>query len=273
MGDAALRWPTGALAQALGAAWPGALAEAHAEVGSTNTEVMQRLRADRQLPALLVVAETQTAGRGRHGRRWQSAPGASLTFSLGLQAAPERLAGLSLAVGVALAEALDPSPAPRLQLKWPNDLWLADGPDRWRKLGGILVETVVAGERRIVVIGIGLNVRPLPTLGEPLAMGHACVDELDPTLDAPALLMRLLPPVAAALKRFEREGLAPFVEGWRRRDLLAGRAVSLGDEGEVAGVAQGVDSDGALRLRQDGADRLVHGGEVRVRPLPAAQEA
>lgn len=273
MGDAALRWPTGALAQGLSAAWPGARAEALAEVGSTNTEVMQRLRANRQLPALLMVAETQTAGRGRHGRRWQSAPGASLTFTLGLQAAPVQLAGLSLAVGVALAETLDPGPAPRLQLKWPNDLWLADGPGQWRKLGGILIETVMAGERRSAVIGIGLNLRPLPATDEPLAMGQACVNELDPAADAPGLLLHLMPPLVAALQRFEREGLAPFLEGWRRRDLLAGRAVSLGDDGAEGGVVQGVDAQGALHLRQGGVDRFVHGGEVRVRPLPEPQGA
>ena len=109
--------------------------------------------------AVLLVAEAQTAGRGRLGRSWASQPGVSLTFSLGLPLAPADWSGLSLVVGVSVAQSLHP----QLQLKWPNDVWLQD-----RKLGGILIETATtkattpgpAGPGRQVVIGVGLNLAP-----------------------------------------------------------------------------------------------------------------
>jgi BirA family biotin operon repressor/biotin-[acetyl-CoA-carboxylase] ligase len=126
------------------------LVQALAEVDSTNTQLLARLRADPAQPQLLV-AESQSQGRGRNGRSWQSAPAASLTFSLGLPLAPVDWSGLSLAVGVALATPSSrwaPGSA-RLQIKWPNDLWLRDAPGRWRKLGGILIETVSAAAARL----------------------------------------------------------------------------------------------------------------------------
>jgi BirA family biotin operon repressor/biotin-[acetyl-CoA-carboxylase] ligase len=146
-----------------------------------------------------VVAEAQTQGRGRNGRTWQSLPGASLTFSLGLPLAPVDWSGLSLAVGVALADAIEPCERranARLQLKWPNDLWLADGGGTWRKLGGILVETVtLAGGGRACVVGVGLNVQPRADVPG-LASGYACVQELDPCMTAPALLRASGPALA-----------------------------------------------------------------------------
>ncbi|MCY7314894.1 MAG: biotin--[acetyl-CoA-carboxylase] ligase [Rubrivivax sp.] len=132
----------------------------------------------------LLVAEEQARGRGRLGRDWVSSAGASLTFSLSMPLAPAQWGGLSLAVGLALAEALDPCPPaeaqddvwgstsrPRIGLKWPNDLWLWEGPGRGRKLGGVLIETVSVGQRRMCVVGVGLNVRPQPVAagGVPLS--------------------------------------------------------------------------------------------------------
>ena len=170
---AALNWGAEALWLALEPLLPGLSVEVVAKMGSTNTELLARARqspADALKPALLV-AEQQTAGRGRQGKAWQSAAGASLTFSLALPLVLADWSGLSLAVGLALAEALDPvqpnagGATPRLGLKWPNDLILLDAhgqaPHIGRKLGGILIETVQAGNQRIAVIGIGLNIRPL----------------------------------------------------------------------------------------------------------------
>ena len=141
--DLRLHWPLAALRGAL----PGVDVQAVAAVGSTNTELLERLKQGHGGPALLV-AEAQLQGRGRSGRRWQSEPGRSLTFSVALPLAPADWSGLSLAVGAVLADAIEPladGASPRLQLKWPNDLWLADGGARWRKLGGILIETVAVG--------------------------------------------------------------------------------------------------------------------------------
>lgn len=267
----ALEWPCAALAASLAPRLPGLRVEAVASVDSTNTRLVERLRADPTTPVLLV-AEAQTAGRGRRGRRWQSAPGASLTFSLGLPCAPADWSGLSLAIGVALADAIEPPAgpaAPRLQLKWPNDLWLADAPGRWRKLGGILVETVAAGGGRACVVGIGLNVRPLAGLRD-LGSGYACTQELDPALDAPALLARVAPALVAALLRFEHEGYAPFAAAFARRDLLRGQLVTTTLAGLPEGIAEGVDARGALRVRHGGGVGLLDSGEVSVRPRMAA---
>src|SRR5262245_26951311 len=130
-----MRWPAEAIWEAVQAILPGFTVEVLPEIDSTNTELMRRGREGRSEPVLLV-AERQTAGRGRLGRGWQSAAGDSLTFSLGLPLAPADWAGLSLAVGASVAEALHPA----IRLKWPNDLWLDD-----RKLGGILIETASFG--------------------------------------------------------------------------------------------------------------------------------
>jgi BirA family transcriptional regulator, biotin operon repressor / biotin---[acetyl-CoA-carboxylase] ligase len=255
-----------------------------AQVDSTNTLLLERARAgsgrrhDDTQPAL-VVAEHQTLGRGRQGRAWHAAPGASLTFSLGLPLAPQDWSGLSLAVGVALADALDaPEPgraASRVALKWPNDLWLADGGNdgtgRGRKLGGVLIETVAVGARRMVVVGVGLNIEPLPHppgSGE-FSQGYACVRELDAQASAPAVLHRVALPLVRAVRQFEREGFAGFAAAYARRDLLRGQPVRVqGPRGDVLleGTAQSVAPSGALRvLGRDGAVHDIASGEVSVR--------
>ena len=151
-----LDWRIAALRPALAAHWPGAVAEALPEIGSTNTELLARAReAGPAFAPCLLVAERQSAGRGRLGRQWQSSVGDSLTFSLAVPLARPDWSGLSLAVGVALAEALDPA-GDWLHLKWPNDLWRLDG----RKLGGILIEGLpLAQGPRVAVVGVGLNLR------------------------------------------------------------------------------------------------------------------
>ena len=244
---------------------PGQLDAAHPQ----DTPTPHGRRGDDTRPCLLV-AEVQTSGRGRQGRVWHSRAGASLTFSLALPLHPPEWAGLSLAVGVALAEALDPAAGdapPRIGLKWPNDLWLRDAPGSTsslgRKLGGVLIETVAVGERRMAVIGVGLNVLPQPQAQE-LSSGFACLQELRPEADAPAALQRVAAPLARALKDFEHQGLAPFLAGYRRRDLLAGQPVSTTFPGVAEGVAEGIDEHGALRVRAGEVHTLVS-GEVSVR--------
>ena len=277
MSNASWPWNAGALQHALQAPLPGVRVIALDSVDSTSTWVHDALRRG-DAPALLVVARAQTRGRGRNGHVWQSVPEASLTFSLGLPLAPVDWSGLSLAVGVALADAIEPlavdgpGTVPRLQLKWPNDLWLADGDGAWRKLGGILVETVTVGADRACVVGIGLNVLHSATLPG-LASGYACVQELDPTCTAPDVLARVALPLVAALRRFERDGLAPFATAFARRDLLRGHTVSTSMRAVPQGVADGVDACGALRVRHAGEVVLVHSGEVSVRPVHMAAGA
>lgn len=241
---------------------------------SVESQAFGRRAAD--VEPWLLVAEQQTAGRGRQGKPWHSTLGASLTFSLALPFQPADWAGLSLAVGVALVEALDPlkdGQSPRIAIKWPNDLWLLDAaaPNGLggRKLGGILIETVSAGSRRLAVIGIGLNVQPLE--GAEVDTGIAALSEIDRHLTAPAALARVARPLVEALRRFEREGLAAFAAGFEARDLLKGRAVTTTAPEVPRGIAQGIAPDGALWVDAPSGRHAIHSGEVSVRPaLPAA---
>jgi biotin-[acetyl-CoA-carboxylase] ligase BirA-like protein len=209
-----LHWGAEALWEQLQPVLPGLSVEVVARLDSTNTRLLERARdvggdPDADLAPCLLVAEEQTAGRGRLGRGWVSAPGRSLTFSLALPMATLQWGGLSLAVGVALADALDPlaaSPAATcLALKWPNDLWLRDAaaPAGGRKLGGILIETVAVGTQRMVVVGVGLNVRPREAAASgaatPLHHGYACLQELSPAASAPAVLHCVARPLLQAL--------------------------------------------------------------------------
>jgi len=222
-------------------------------------------RAVDTLPCLLV-AEEQTHGRGRQGRTWRSVRGASLTFSLALPLAPADWGGLSLAAGVALADALDPPDggAARIGLKWPNDLWLVEGPGRGRKLGGILIETLAVGGLRMAVVGVGLNVAPQAV--EKAPDEGACLHELEPGLSAPQVLHRVAVPLAQALRRHEAEGFAAFAEAYARRDLLCGQAVTTSSAAAPQGIALGVGANGALRLRTaDGVLHEIAGGAVSVR--------
>ncbi len=271
-------WDAETLRQNLVPVLPGISVEVLPEVDSTNTRLLQR-GAD-SAPCLLV-AEHQTQGRGRMGRSWQSSPGASLTFSLGLVLAPQRWEGLSLAVGLALAQALEPldltllpGQAPQLMLKWPNDLWLVDDAGNGgRKLGGVLVETALRGGRRYCVVGVGLNIKP-QLAGDtstaapehtPLAHGHASLHELSPGISAAQALARVAVPLVQALQRFESAGFAPLLPDFMARDLLGGRAVYTSSKPPLQGLAQGVDADGALLVWADGTLRRVHSGEVSVR--------
>ncbi len=297
-----LHWGVEALWQRLEPLLPGLSVEVLAHAESTNTLLLDRARAMSGQPdapitrpgelaagpadvptplgrrsadvqPCLLVAEQQTRGRGRLGRGWTASAGASLTFSLALPLAPVEWSGLSLAVGLTLAEALDPPPyrfaeplpaaaPPRIGLKWPNDLWLVEGPGRGRKLGGILIETVSVGQRRMCVIGVGLNV--WPQAHEGLTHGYACLQELDPGASAPAALARVAEPLVRAVLAFQTAGFAPLVAAYTRRDLLLGQPVSTTLAEAAEGVAEGVDEHGALRVRCDGLHRIV-GGEVSVR--------
>lgn len=251
-----VRWPAEAIWEAVWPSVPGFTVEVLPEVDSTNSELMRRARAGRTEPVLLV-AERQLAGRGRLGRPWQAQPGASLTFSLGLPLAPRDWSGLSLAAGASAAESLHPA----VRLKWPNDLWVED-----RKLGGILVETAGAadrrGEERYAVIGIGINIA-LPEAGG-LSMPPASLGELEAGADAPSALLRVVPPLVQAAKAFEALGFAPFQARFNARDILRDRAVTLSDGTE--GTAHGVDETGALLVHTSSGMKQITSSEVSVRP-------
>jgi BirA family biotin operon repressor/biotin-[acetyl-CoA-carboxylase] ligase len=254
-GPAVIRWPAEAIWEAVAPLLPGFTVEVLPEVDSTSSELMRRARAGLSDPVLLV-AERQTAGRGRLGRAWQSAPGDSLTFSLGLPLAPADWAGLSLAVGASVAESLHS----RVRLKWPNDLWV-DG----CKLGGILIETASFGDgagARHAVIGIGINIAPRPAAG--LSTPPAALQDLLPGIDAPAALSRLFPALVRDLLGFQQAGFAAFHARFDARDLLRDRPVTLSDG--TAGTAHGVAEDGSLLVHTAAGLQAVASSEVSVRP-------
>ncbi|MDD2544755.1 MAG: biotin--[acetyl-CoA-carboxylase] ligase [Burkholderiaceae bacterium] len=284
--SAPVRWPAEALWEAVVPRLPGFTVEILPEIDSTNTELMRRARAGRYEPTLLV-AERQTAGRGRLGRTWHSAEAGeagalpSLTFSLGLPLAPRDWSGLSLAVGVSVAESLQPvlpapGTTPRIGLKWPNDLWLSDAAGD-RKLGGILIETASfhdlhnasttspgAQATRYVVVGVGLNV--LPRSPEGLSTRPGCLQELGP-LDAPTALLQVAAPLVALLQGFAAQGFAPLQDRFAARDVLRGRTVVLSDG--QSGLAQGVGADGALQVHTAQGLQAITSSEVSVRPTAA----
>jgi len=320
-GGRGLDWGVERLHLQLSQVMPNLAVEVVSKIASTNTALLERARVTnrlsgdfdmdglRRLPAgtafgrrnadyqpCLLVAEQQTHGRGRQGRSWQSQPGASLTFSLAIPLAPADWSGFSLAVGVALAEALDPagardatgsSPArPWIGIKWPNDLWLmppAGAAGSGRKLGGLLIETVSAGALKLAVVGVGLNVLPMCLDEEQATSGFACVHELDATATAPSVLARVALPLVEALQQFARNGLAGFAERFAARDVLRGLQVVAGvaaggeagaaaADGGISGVADGVATNGALRLITADGLREVISGEVSVRLARAAGE-
>jgi BirA family biotin operon repressor/biotin-[acetyl-CoA-carboxylase] ligase len=253
-----VNWRGEAIWEAVAPLVPGFTVEVLPELDSTNTELMRRARAGRAEPVLLV-AERQTAGRGRLGRGWTSAEGDSLTFSLGLPLAPADWAGLSLAVGVAIAEQLHP----RVRLKWPNDLWVDD-----RKLAGILIETAstsASAAPRYAVIGVGVNVRPPRPDG--LSMPPACVEELVPGLDAPGVLARIAHPLVQSVLAFQTFGFAPFRARFDARDALRDRAVALSDG--TTGTAHGITESGGLLVHTAAGMTTVTSAEVSVRPCSA----
>lgn len=254
-----MEWPLAEIQAALQPHWPGLVAEALTEAGSTNTLLLERARSGQFAPALLV-AEHQTAGRGRMGRTWVARPGDTLTFSLALPLQRRDLSGLSLVVGVALARMLGGG----VRLKWPNDLWIQDehstAPGGWSKLGGILIEAVQMGEQRQVVIGVGVNVRR-PDL--PATQG---VEVLDARWTPPWLLLQAVRALAPALARFEAQGFAPFRPEFEALDLLRQQALTTTLAEVPQGIGAGVDDSGALLLDTPDGLKTVHSGEVSVRP-------
>jgi BirA family biotin operon repressor/biotin-[acetyl-CoA-carboxylase] ligase len=209
------------------------------------------------------VAEVQTAGRGRAGRSWLSEPGASLTFSIAwpFHQTPQALLGLPLAIGVALATALQSVDVP-VQLKWPNDV-LKDS----KKLAGVLVETATHGTTTWAVIGIGLNL--LMPVALETRIGHAVADATWlAQMDRNQLLGILLSHQADCLQQFSSAGLTPFVEPWNALHAYLAQHVNLIDHGVIVrkGIALGINASGCLLLQDEsGAVHPIMVGDVSLR--------
>ena len=246
--------------------------EAIETIDSTNTEMMKRAIAGAPSGAALA-AEIQTEGRGRRGRVWQSALGASLTFSLlwRFRKGAAQLGGLSLVVGLAILRALHQLGIGKntVQLKWPNDVVVGA-----RKLAGVLIES--QGDMlgpTAVVIGIGINidlpVHVIARIDQPVTDVHSVAGE---TVSRNRLLAEVLRQLIIMLADFDADGFAPFKDEWTHAHALHQQPVRVinGDGGSVDAIVRGVADDGTLVIHYDGRDRLLASGEVSLRMLRGA---
>ncbi|MEJ7585495.1 MAG: biotin--[acetyl-CoA-carboxylase] ligase [Acidimicrobiales bacterium] len=256
-----------------------------AETGSTNADA-RALARDGASEGIVLVADHQSAGRGRHDRRWEAPPSASLLLTVLLRPPAAGVGATTMAVAVAAAEATESVAAVSPRLKWPNDLvWPGDGSEPDRKLGGILAEAdwpaaadVAAGwrapgpsERAVVVVGLGLNVNwPDPPGGE-LADTAVAVNHLaGRDIDREELLIELLGRLDGHYGDLvARRSEAGVFGSWRSRSATLGRQVrvDLGVE-DIEGTAVDVTSDGHLVVETAPGRRrtLAVGDVVHLRP-------
>lgn len=244
--------------------------DAFASIDSTNSWL------ESQVPpqpgnVAVAIADHQTAGRGRHDRRWLSAPGCSLCLSLAytFNEAPQLLPPLTLAVGVAAADALADIGVDGVRLKWPNDLLVGGA-----KLGGILVESRVSRrgtETAITVVaGIGINLSLQEDVADAVdsawAHGPAGLDACGVELpERDELAARLVDAIVDAMRVYDAHGLAPFEKAFIEIDWLMGRAVIVDTpDGEVAGVGAGIERDGSLLLRRNDRVHRIFSGTIRI---------
>ena len=235
-------------------------------VDSTNRVLMD---ADPAVDPQALLAEFQSAGRGRRGREWQSPFGANLYLSIAWTYPlwPPQLPALSLAVGVVCARALDAAGVDGVRLKWPNDL-LVDG----RKIGGILIEQRgESGDLCRVVVGVGINVamhksqaggidQPWITVDEALALagrGPASRNQLAGDL---------LHGLHECLARYTVKGFSPYREEWLALDAMRGREVHVPGDALLRGAGRGIDESGAFLIETRNGMRSVHAGDVSLRP-------
>jgi BirA family biotin operon repressor/biotin-[acetyl-CoA-carboxylase] ligase len=238
------------------------------QINSTSTELLRRAQR-RDIHGQVLAAEWQSAGRGRRGKQWTAVAGGSLTFSIGwrYEQGAGFLAGLSLAVGVAVVRALEAEGLAGVELKWPNDLVF-----KHLKVGGILVE--LNGDAlgpSTVVVGVGLNVR-LPAeirrnIEQPVNDLTTVAGRGAPPIDRNHLLARLSAELASTLEAYSRAGFPAFAVEWQHRHAYHGKPVKLllPDGGSVKGTVAGVDSTGALVLADGPRRARFLSGEISLR--------
>ena len=233
-------------------------------IDSTNQYLLERMNELQSGDAC--IAEYQQAGRGRRGRQWFSPFGANLYLSMywRLEQGPAAAMGLSLVIGIVIAETLQQLGAQDVRVKWPNDLYLQD-----RKLAGILVElTGKTGDAAQIVMGAGINLAMRGADTAQINQGWINLQEAGIAINRNDLAAKLINSLHEALPIFERDGLAPFTERWKALDNFLDRPVKLLiGEREIHGIARGIDKQGGLLLEQDGEVKSWVGGEISLRPL------
>ncbi|WP_145588401.1 bifunctional biotin--[acetyl-CoA-carboxylase] ligase/biotin operon repressor BirA [Yersinia rochesterensis] len=231
-------------------------------VDSTNQYLLDRITELKSGDAC--VAEYQQVGRGRRGRQWVSPFGANLYLSMywRLEQGPAAAMGLSLVVGIVMAEVLHKLGAGQVRVKWPNDLYLND-----KKLAGILVElTGKTGDAAQLVIGAGINLTMRESMTNVISQDWINLQETGVIIDRNKLTAELLSELRLAVVKFENEGLSAFISRWREMDNYLDRSVKLiiGNQ-EIFGISRGIDQQGALLLEQNGNVKPYIGGEISLR--------
>ncbi|MBA0190709.1 bifunctional biotin--[acetyl-CoA-carboxylase] ligase/biotin operon repressor BirA [Pectobacterium odoriferum] len=231
-------------------------------VDSTNQYILERL--DTLSSGDACLAEYQQSGRGRRGRQWFSPFGANLYLSLywRLEQGPAAAVGVSLVIGIVMAEVLHKLGADGVRVKWPNDLYLKD-----RKLAGILVElTGKTGDAANLVIGAGINLQMREPAPDTINQGWINLQEAGIGINRNTLASTLISELRSALAVFELQGLEPFIPRWEKLDNYFNRPIRLiiGNR-EIHGIDRGIDRQGALLLEVDGLITPYIGGEISLR--------
>lgn len=238
-----------------------------ASLDSTNADALLRAESLPLERFVVSIADTQTAGRGRRGRRWESPPGGSIYLSIGWRSAlplDYEPTALPLAIGVAVADALFACTGLKLALKWPNDLYLDAG-----KLGGILLESRVSAHAMSVVAGIGINHLRDASVMDKVDQPVGFLDDHAPGHSRQMLAVETIAACARAIDGFRRNGLAPFRAAWLRYDMLRDRSIRVQDSKQpFDGIARGIGDHGELLVETPEGLRLCHSGEVSVRVAP-----
>ncbi len=230
-------------------------------IDSTNLKV-RSLAADGESEGVLVIAEEQTSGKGRMGRRWHSDPGQNLTFSILLRPriSPERVGLLSLLAGVGVAEAVEQITTCSPDCKWPNDLLLSN-----RKFCGILSETAGNGTAPAVVMGIGINVNKMTFPDELREGATSLAIETGRMVDRPILLAATLRNLESLYRMLHAGQAAEIIRRWKTHSRMMGKTVGADrDGGTTRGIASDIADDGSLVIRTAEGDRRVYAGEVTI---------
>ena len=243
----------------------GAPARVIPVIDSTNQYMIQRI--SELTSGDVCIAEYQSAGRGRRGRQWISPFGRNLYLSMywKLDQGPAAAIGLSLVVGVILAEVLQQFCANGVKVKWPNDLYLND-----KKLSGILVElTGKTGDVAHIVTGIGINIAMSNNQKDAINQQWINLEQVGIKIDRNQLACEITNALRKAFVQFEKQGLSAFIERWKSLDNFIDRRVKLiiGDK-EIFGIAKGINEQGALLLEQNNKIVPYIGGEISLRSAP-----
>ncbi|MFK0090949.1 bifunctional biotin--[acetyl-CoA-carboxylase] ligase/biotin operon repressor BirA [Pseudomonas sp. NPDC090755] len=243
----------------LGEHWPVSI---HDSIDSTNAQALRAIGEGQAAP-FLVLAERQTAGRGRRGRQWVSPFAENLYYSLVLriEGGMRQLEGLSLVVGLAVLRTLQSFGVADAGLKWPNDVLVNN-----QKIAGILLELVGdPADVCHVVLGIGINVN-MQVASEVDQLWTSVRRETGVNIDRNLMVARLNHNLQIDLERHRRDGFSAFQAQWEQAHLWQGRAVSLiAGVNRIDGVVLGIDGQGALRLEINGEEKSFSGGELSLR--------